>query len=80
MKIRGKKNQRKVSISLIVIAIFVVFLSIANFSLIFDFLSMTVVKIMKNEYFKNYLVMHEIKKLDAVTNFNNKDEFYEKEK
>lgn len=61
-------------------AIFVIFLLISNFSLIFDVLSMAVVKIIKNEYFKNYLVMHEIKKLDAVTNFNNKDEFYKEEK
>lgn len=70
MKKNRQERKKTMNISLVVIAIFIIFALMINIPLISDLLSCVGSELMKNKYFKNYLVMYEIKNLDAIINFN----------
>ena len=80
MKKIGKKKTRRMSIPSGVKILFIIFLIMLNFVLLHDYISIEKIKIIGNKLIRNYLVMHEIKKLDAMINFDEKVKFHKDEK
>lgn len=80
MKKIGKKKTRRMSIPLGVKILFIIFLIILNSVLLHDYISIAKIKIIGNKLIRNYLVMHEIKKLNAMINFDEKVKFHKDEK
>ncbi|WP_164091357.1 hypothetical protein [Comamonas thiooxydans] len=80
MKKIGKKKTRRMSIPLGVKILFIIFLIMLNFVLLYDYISIAKIKIIGNKLIRNYLVMHEIKKLDAMINSDEKVKFHKDEK
>jgi len=80
MKKIGKKKTRRMIIPLGVKILFIIFLIILNSVLLHDYISIAKIKITGNKLIRNYLVMHEIKKLNAMINFDEKVKFYKDEK